>query len=66
MREIVVIERSTVAENGRTVLRERKYHGLLQEGGGFHLLSYCGKRIPLSQTQMERPARIRSQKNEAA
>lgn len=66
MREIVVIERSTVAENGRAVLRERKYHGLLQENGGFRLLSYCGKRITLPRAQMGRPVRMGSLKNEAA
>ncbi len=46
MREIFLIEKSVVVENGRTVLRERRCHGLM-EAGGFRLLSYCGKRVPI-------------------
>ena len=44
MREIIIVERATVTENGRTVLQERKLHGL-QDDGAFRLLFYGGKRI---------------------
>ncbi len=45
MREIIIVERTTVTENGQTVLRERKVHGLQDDDGAFRLLFYGGKRI---------------------
>lgn len=47
MRELVVMERSTVRENGRLVLRERQCYGVAREDGGVQLLAYRGKRVPL-------------------
>ena len=45
MREIIIVERTTVTENGPTVLQERKLHGLQDDDGAFRLLFYGGKRI---------------------
>lgn len=53
----MVIERNTVVQNGRTVLQERKYHGLLCDDGSFRLLAYCGKRVPLAREQAENPVK---------
>lgn len=66
MREIVVIERDTAARNGRTVLRERKYHGLLLDDGSFRLLACCGKRFPLPHTGAGLPDRTAENKKTAA
>lgn len=63
MREIMVIERNTTVQNGRTVLWEKKYHGLLRKDGSFRLLACCGKRFPLSREPSER---VIKQKNKAA
>lgn len=46
MREIIYVERSTETKDGKTVLSERKCHGLLEEDGSFRLLACCGKRFP--------------------
>ncbi len=45
MREIIVMTRRTVAENGRIILHERKVRGLLRDDGVFRLLSYYGRRV---------------------
>lgn len=48
-----MIERSTIPRNGRTVLHERRYHGLLGDDGSFRLLAFCGKRVPQPPEQSE-------------
>lgn len=65
MREIVVIERSTVSQNGRTVLHERRYHGLLYDDG-FRLLAYCGKRIPQPPERARQPESTKETRKTAA
>lgn len=47
--ERFVLERTVTTKNGRTVLRERKYSGVLDVEGKFHLRGCCGKYIPLRQ-----------------
>ena len=47
MREVLVIEKWSTTERGRTVVREWKYCGRLDSSGGFHLLGCCGKRCVL-------------------
>lgn len=49
MREVILVDRNTVTEDGRTVLRERKIHGTFDEDGAFRLLACCGKRCVLHQ-----------------
>lgn len=49
MGERFVLERTVTTEKGRTVLRVRKYSGILDAEGKFHLRGYCGKYIPLRQ-----------------
>lgn len=49
MEERFVLERTVTTENGRTVLRERRYSGVLDAKGNFHLRGCCGKYIPLQQ-----------------
>lgn len=51
MREIIVVEKTTVTENGRTILHERKVRGLLYDNGEVRLLSYCGRRIAAPQPE---------------
>ncbi len=51
MREIIVMTRRTVTENGRTVLYERKIRGSLNDDGTFRLLSYYGRRISVPQRE---------------
>ena len=51
MREIIIVERTTVTEDGRTVLQERKVHGLQDDDGAFRLLFYGGKRIASPQRE---------------
>lgn len=65
MREIVMIERSTVSRNGRTVLHERRCHGLLCDDG-FRLLAYCGKRIPQPPEQVRQPENTKENRKTAA
>lgn len=47
MRELIVVERETVPEQGRAMLYERRVHGMLQDDGSFRLLACCGKRFPI-------------------
>lgn len=53
MREIVYVEKNTVIRDGKTVLEETRYHGLLGEDGSFRLLGYCGKRFPGQETKAQ-------------
>lgn len=46
MREVIYVEKSTVTQDGKTVVEEKRCHGLLGEDGSFRLLGYCGKRFP--------------------
>lgn len=66
MREITVEQKTCVTENGRSVLYERKYHGLLHEDGSFRLLAYCGKRFPLPRHSAELPEHVTEHKKAAA
>lgn len=43
MRERVVLERTVTTVDGRTVLQERRYSGVLDADGTFHLRACCGK-----------------------
>lgn len=65
MREIVYVEKNTVIRDGKTVLEETRYHGLLGEDGSFRLLGYCGKRFP-SQKAGVQSTDPRQKRNEAA
>ena len=47
MREINVVSRARISENGKSVLYEKRYHGVLTENGSVRLKAYCAKRIPL-------------------
>ena len=47
MREINVVSRVRISENGKSVLYEKRYHGVLTENGSVRLMAYCAKRIPL-------------------
>ena len=47
MREIIYVQKDTVSTPGRTVLQEWRFHGQIDEAGGFRLLACCGKRIPV-------------------
>lgn len=47
MREIIYVQKDTVTTLGRTVLQEWRFHGQIDEAGGFRLLACCGKRIPV-------------------
>lgn len=49
MRERFILERTVTAENGRTVLQERKIYGVLDVGGTFHLRGYREKRFSIRQ-----------------
>ncbi len=46
MREVIYVEKSTVTKDGKTIVEEKRCHGLLGEDGSFRLLGYCGKRFP--------------------
>ncbi len=46
MREVIYVEKSAVTQDGKTVVEEKRCHGLLEEDGSFRLLGYCGKRFP--------------------
>ncbi len=46
MKEIIYVEKSTVNQDGKTIVEEKRCHGLLREDGSFRLLGYCGKRFP--------------------
>ena len=43
--ERFVLERTVTTENGRTVFQERRYAGMLDVDGAFHLRACCGKRF---------------------
>lgn len=47
MREINVVSRVRISENGKSVLYEKRYHGILTENGCVRLKAYCAKRVPL-------------------
>lgn len=49
MRERFVLERTVTTENGRTVLQERKYGGVLDADGTFRLRACCGKCLVVRQ-----------------
>lgn len=49
MGERFILERTVTAENGRTVLQERKIYGVLDAGGTFHLRGYREKRFSVRQ-----------------
>jgi hypothetical protein len=53
MKEIICEERITITERGRTMLRERRYRGRLDDDGRLRLLGYYEKRTPLSARQAE-------------
>ena len=57
MREVIVVERETVIENGRKVLCERKIRGLLSDTGEFRLLSFCGRRFSTPQRERRNHAK---------
>lgn len=61
-----MIERHTAVQNGRVVLQERKYHGVLRDEGGFRLLACCGKRVPLAREPVQGPERAAEEKRAAA
>ncbi len=46
MREVIYVEKSTVTQDGKTIVEEKRCHGLLDKDGSFRLLGYCGKRFP--------------------
>ena len=50
-----MIQRETVSREGRTVIHEHRYHGLLREDGSFRLLACCGKRFHLPREQIKQP-----------
>ncbi len=45
----MILERTVTAENGRTVLKERRIYGVLDMDGVFYPLVYRGKCFPLRQ-----------------
>mgnify|MGYP004670686463 FL=1 len=47
MREIKVVNRVRISENGKSVRYEMRYHGILTENGCVRLKAYCAKRVPL-------------------
>ncbi len=49
MGERFILERTVTAENGRTVLQERRIYGVLDAGGTFHLRGYREKRFSIRQ-----------------
>jgi len=51
MREIIVMTRKIVTENGKTILYERKIRGSLNDDGAFRLLSYYGRRVSVPQQE---------------
>ncbi len=53
MREVIYVEKSTVIQDGKTVVEEKRCHGLLEEDGSFRLLGYCGKRFPGQETKAQ-------------
>ncbi len=53
MRERVILERTVTTVDGRTVFQERKYGGVLDTDGTFHLRACCGKRFVVRQESDE-------------
>lgn len=45
MREIVVAEKTVLIANGKTTTVEKRYSGILEDNGIFHLRRYSGKRF---------------------
>ncbi len=50
MREVIYVEKSTATKDGKTIVEEKRCHGLLDKDGSFRLLGYCGKRFPQEAT----------------
>lgn len=65
MREVIYVEKSTVTQDGKTVVEKKRCHGLLEEDGSFRLLGYCGKRFP-GQEAKARPIGSAKKTNRAA
>lgn len=65
MREIVYVEKNTVIQDGKAILEEKRWHGLLGGDGSFHLLGYCGKRFPNQRVEVQSATPMRK-KNKAA
>ena len=42
-----MVSRVRISENGKSVLYEKHYHGILTENGCVRLKTYCAKRVPL-------------------
>lgn len=61
MREIIYVERTKVTVDHKSVLTERRCHGLLGKDGSFRLLGCCGKRFPV---QTGTPAAAQAQENQ--
>lgn len=59
------MEKSTVTQDGKTVLEEKRYHGLLGEDGTFRLLGCYGKRFPGQKAEAQSTG-PKQKKNEAA
>ena len=55
MGERLILETTVTAENGRTVLQERKIYGLMDADGTFRLRAYCEKRFSIRQGSEEAP-----------
>ncbi len=51
MREVLMVERKIVTEDGRTISIERRIRGLLSGEGVFRLLSYSGRRSSAPQQE---------------
>lgn len=67
MKEITYEERITITEHGRTMLRERRYRGTLDDEGKLRLLMFYEKRSPLSIQQAEPvPTQTAEKKKSAA
>ena len=62
MREINVVSRVRISENGKAILYEKSYHGILTENGRVKLKAYCAKRIPLG-TVTEAKASVQTARN---
>lgn len=55
MGERFILERTVTAENGRTVLHEKRIYGVLDADGVFHLRAYREKRFSVRQDSGEQP-----------
>lgn len=62
MSEITFESRTQISENGRTVLYEKRYRGVLTENGSVRLKAYYAKRIPLDGESGVK-ASVRSERN---